>query len=473
MDAEGLSFADAKRELDEAAARDLPVRDLYARLEAAIGDRTLVDKTPSYALDPGTLARAEATFESPRYIHLLRHPGAMIASFTKARLEQVFFRHEHDLDPRRLAELIWLVSQENLRDFLAKVPPERQIRLRFEDLVSDPRHEMERLAAFLGIEFHPALLDPYDDTARRMTDGAHALSKMVGDVKFHEHRKVDPEAADAWRRDGWEATLGEPTWRMAEALGYERPKRPAFSPLVPLKTGVPGRPLFCVHPVGGNVLCYADLARRLDRPVYGLQSLGLGGGEPQESVEAMAAAYAAEVARVQPEGPLALAGWSIGGAIAWEMARQLTQDGREVSLLALIDSLAPGVLADDEEIPEDLDDEELSAAVAADLGGIAGPKIDLESGQARRLLAVYRANVAAVRCYRPAPLSTVGQVALLRAGERPGGRVPPPDLGWSALAPDLQIRELPGDHYSLLRAPEVDRLAAALEELLSEARAES
>src|SRR5262249_45874090 len=54
MDALGLSFEEARQELEESAAQDLPVRDLYARLQTAIGDRTLVDKTPSYALDPGT-----------------------------------------------------------------------------------------------------------------------------------------------------------------------------------------------------------------------------------------------------------------------------------------------------------------------------------------------------------------------------------------------------------------------------------
>jgi amino acid adenylation domain-containing protein/FkbM family methyltransferase len=476
MDAEGLPFEEAKRRLEAYEAEDLPVRDFYARLERAIsggGPRTLVDKTPSYALDPGTLERAEEEFAAPLYVHLLRHPRAMIASFEKAKLEQVFFRHPHDLDPRRLAELIWLVSQENIRDFLSRVPAERSFRLRFEDLVRDPRAEMERLSAFLGIGFVPALLDPYDDPARRMTDGAHALSKMVGDVKFHEHRRVDPEAAEAWRREAGEDFLGEPTWRMAESLGYPRPvsvSGPAFSPLVPLRSAGEGRPLFCVHPVGGNVLCYAELARRLERPVYGLQSLGLGEGEPQTSVEEMAATYAAAVAAAQPEGPLALAGWSIGGVIAWEMAQRLTREGREVEIVALIDTLAPGSIPGmpEPEEPEEMAEADLKAAVAADLGEIAGREVDLETGQARRLLRVYQANAASVRRYRPAPLTSgICRIALLRAGERPSGLEPDPSLGWAGLAPGLLVRELAGDHYSLLRPPAVDALAAALEELFS------
>jgi amino acid adenylation domain-containing protein/FkbM family methyltransferase len=494
MEAAGVPFEEAKRRMAGYEAEDLPVRELYARLERAVAPRTLVDKTPSYALDPGVLARAEEEFAAPLYIHLLRDPRAMIASFVKARLEQVFFRYPHDFDGRELAELIWLVSQENIRDFLSRVPADRAIELRFEDLVREPRREMERLASFLGIAFDPRLLDPYDDPARRMTDGAHALSKMVGDVKFHEHRRVDPEAAEAWRREAGEESLGEPAWRLAESLGYPRPERtagegrppgrPGFSPLVPLRPQGEGRPLFCVHPVGGNVLCYAELARRLERPVYGLQSLGLGEAEPQGSVEAMAATYRAAVVAAQPEGPLALAGWSIGGVIAWEMARQLRQEGREVEIVVLIDSLAPGWLGslpglstETPELPAELDEAGLLAAVASDLGGIAGSEVtveDIEGPQARRLLRVYQANVAAVRRYRPAldsgnfgDIGDSGRVALLRAGDRPGGRRTAPDLGWAGLAPGLLVRELAGDHYSLLRPPAVDGLAAALAELLA------
>ncbi len=276
-----------------------------------------------------------------------------------------------------------------------------------------------------------------------------------------------------------EDSLGEPTWRLAESLGDSLPATSSgFSPLVRLRSEGAGRPLFCVHPVGGNVLCYAELARRLDRPVYGLQSVGLGGGEPQESVEAMAATYAAAVTATQPEGPLALAGWSIGGVIAWELARQLARAGRQVETVLLLDTLAPGAHPGPahEEILEvpgtpEISEADLLAAIAADLGGIAGRKIDVEGPQTRRLLRVYRANVEAVKRYRPEPdpsgLPASGRVALLRAAERPEGRVVDPDLGWEALAPGLLVRELTGDHYSLLRAPQVESLAAAIEALLS------
>jgi amino acid adenylation domain-containing protein len=185
----------------------------------------LVDKSPSYALDLESLRRAEAGFESPKYIHLVRHPAAMVRSFEEARLDQVFFRWEHPFSVRSLAELIWIVSQENILRFLAEVPAERQHRVVFEDLVRDPRRVLEGICEFLGIEYDPEMERPYADAASRMTDGLHAESRMLGDVKFHQHGRIEPSAADRWRRLDSEDALGEPTRRLATALGY-RPGLP-------------------------------------------------------------------------------------------------------------------------------------------------------------------------------------------------------------------------------------------------------
>ncbi|HEU0078664.1 MAG TPA: amino acid adenylation domain-containing protein, partial [Longimicrobiaceae bacterium] len=98
------------------------------------------------------------------------------------------------------------------------------------------------------------------------------------------------------------------------------------SPLVPVRASGERAPLFFVHPVGGDVLCYAPLARHLDagQPFYALRSRGLDGGEPpRATVEAMAADYLDAMRAVQPRGPYRLGGWSMGGVVAWEMARRL------------------------------------------------------------------------------------------------------------------------------------------------------
>jgi len=129
--------------------------------------------------------------------------------------------------------------------------------------------------------------------------------------------------------------------RLAALLlaGSAPPTRMAVVELTAPVNGFQARPFFCVHPAGGNVLCYAELARALgpDQPFYGLQLPDLEVLGPTPTVEAMAAHYVAAIAAVSPVGPYALGGWSLGGAIAYEMACQLRAAGREVDLLALID----------------------------------------------------------------------------------------------------------------------------------------
>ncbi|HEY9420940.1 MAG TPA: condensation domain-containing protein, partial [Thermoanaerobaculia bacterium] len=209
-------------------------RGLYREMQEWIGDRLLVDKTPSYALDLSVLRRAEETFENARYIHLLRHPYGMIRSFEEAKLEQVFFRHPHSFARRELAELIWLVSQRNILEFLSGIPSERQKVVRFEDVLASPEAELRSVCEFLGIEYHPDMAEPYKEKSARMTDGIHQWSRMLGDVKFHQHSGVDRNAADRWRELAREDFLGEPAWDLAEQLGYPRERRQATAAAPPL-----------------------------------------------------------------------------------------------------------------------------------------------------------------------------------------------------------------------------------------------
>ena len=120
---------------------------------------------------------------------------------------------------------------------------------------------------------------------------------------------------------------------------------PSWSSLVAIQPYGSKPPFFCVHAHGGNVLNFNDLARRLglDQPFYGLQAQGLDGGESKHtSIEEMAADYIEEIRAVQPQGPYFLGGYCFGGKVAFEMAHQLRAQGKEVSLLAMIDAIAPG-----------------------------------------------------------------------------------------------------------------------------------
>jgi amino acid adenylation domain-containing protein len=127
------------------------------------------------------------------------------------------------------------------------------------------------------------------------------------------------------------------------ALLTDRVVIPSPGPLVLLRAAPAGRPLFLIHGGRGDVATYGLLARRLpDRPIYGLQSVGLQGESwPLMSIPAMARRYLSEIIAKDPVGPYLLAGTCLGGRIAFEMAQMLIQQGRPVGLLALLDTNCP------------------------------------------------------------------------------------------------------------------------------------
>jgi len=113
--------------------------------------------------------------------------------------------------------------------------------------------------------------------------------------------------------------------------------------LVPIKPQGSKMPLYIVHGAGLNVLLFNALAMNMDedQPVYGLQAKGLNGiDEPLDVMEEIAANYISEIIAQNPTGPYALAGYSLGGTIAYEMAHQLMAMGKEVKMLAVFDTYA-------------------------------------------------------------------------------------------------------------------------------------
>jgi thioesterase domain-containing protein len=254
------------------------------------------------------------------------------------------------------------------------------------------------------------------------------------------------------------------------------------SPLIALRDGGDAAPFFCVHPSGGSVFCYLELARRLgpERPFYGLEAAGLQGEAlPLQRVEDMAERYLGAVVDVQPSGPYRLGGWSIGGMVAFEMARRLESAGLQAALLAVLDSAAPApapaptldellgrfvrdlasqvgapspTLGDLTPLPTAAKVTEVGQRLreAALISSEVGPR------QLRARLAVFVANVRAAYAYAPGAYG--GQVTLFRADASPPG-----DMAWDAFARGgMTTHVLPGNHNNLLDAPNVDRLAAAL-----------
>ncbi|MEV5987104.1 non-ribosomal peptide synthetase [Streptomyces sp. NPDC052051] len=119
----------------------------------------------------------------------------------------------------------------------------------------------------------------------------------------------------------------------------------AYDPLVPLQVTGDGTPLFCVHPGLGEVLVFVNLAQYFtgERPFHALRARGFGKGETHfASFDEMVTTYVAAIRRTQPSGPYAVAGYSYGGAVAFEIAKRLEADGDEVKFVGIF-NLPPSI----------------------------------------------------------------------------------------------------------------------------------
>jgi amino acid adenylation domain-containing protein len=224
MEIYGWTVEQAKHHLAGYEQRKASPLELYRELQDRVAPRLLVDKTTTYALEPGILERAEASFEAPYYIHLLRHPCGMIRSFHNVRMDRYFFRRDEQpvFGPRRLAELVWDVCHQNTIAFLDSIPAPRKYVIRYEDLVREPAASLRKLCDHMAIPYHEGMTRPHHDRESKMVDGIYrdAASLQVGDPSFHKHSDLDASVADAWRDELTEDSLGDVTRELAAALGY-------------------------------------------------------------------------------------------------------------------------------------------------------------------------------------------------------------------------------------------------------------
>ena len=220
MDLAGLAPDAARAVIDASVTADDTTLAFFGRLQELAAPRIVLDKSPSYALDPGILERIEKEFDEPRYLHLVRHPVPMIRSFERHHLDQALYLHEHDLGATELGELVWTRSHQVITDFLDGVPAERHHRVSYEDLVTAPRETMVALCDALGLTFVEEMLHPYDALDAKMVNGVYPESRPMGDTRFLEHGRVRPELADGWREDSGLRRLGAPTRELMARLGY-------------------------------------------------------------------------------------------------------------------------------------------------------------------------------------------------------------------------------------------------------------
>ncbi|HKY04641.1 MAG TPA: thioesterase domain-containing protein, partial [Blastocatellia bacterium] len=287
------------------------------------------------------------------------------------------------------------------------------------------------------------------------------------------------------------------------AMGGSKPADARESQLVEIQPGGQQQPLFCVHPLGGGVSVFIDLARHLgpDQPFYAFQAADLETlskvGSAYTSIEEMASRYLTDLAKLQPAGPYHLAGLSFGGQVAFEMAHQLNARGETVAFLGLLDTYAPNPSA-----PAP-DEETLLVGFAQEIAAAAGKDISLAAADLRpgnqeanltrvlnllkseKLIAQntdistiraflngVRTRIETSRAYRPKVYA--GKVTLFRAAETSADLSAWVDLsdatyGWSRFSDrEVDVVEVPGTHATICVPPQVEilarRLAAALKE---------
>lgn len=256
--------------------------------------------------------------------------------------------------------------------------------------------------------------------------------------------------------------------------------------LAPLKATGDRRAVFMVHPPGGIVMCYRELAARVDphQPLIAIRSRGLHGHEPlPQSIEEAARDYVAAMRSLQPTGPYRLGGWSLGGLFALEMATQLLESGEAVEQLLLLDTAIPDgasqLVPSDElvsagsEYGLNLSLSELNALHpdeqlpllwehAKSLGVLreeTPPEVVTQVLQDLKSLFHHHMELATRYQVRSYP----GVITLVRPTEVPFEQHVAPDRGWRHVAQRVDVRYVSGHHHSMVQMPHVIELASAIE----------
>ena len=264
-------------------------------------------------------------------------------------------------------------------------------------------------------------------------------------------------------------------------------------------------PVYCVHPIFGDVTSFSPLARALGpaQRFYGIQV-------PKEkmhaafaaSVESLARHHVEAITTFQPEGPMILGGWSAGAVVALEMAQQLRALGREVALLVAFDgapcNTGAGIsrrnplyaLKLARNLPGWFRCQIRHDASAAALWRRIAGKIVLRSRlrapafrnaqtlDGRTIQKVVDRTGAlgddhgfvsafynALLAYVPRPYS--GAVLVYEAKVKPFDHLPQVEAVWTKLAARCTVVVVPGNHEDLFEAPAVDMLATRLREELA------
>ncbi|MWA16230.1 type I polyketide synthase [Streptomyces sp. BA2] len=354
------------------------------------------------------------------------------------------------------------------------------------------------------LEQHGALLLQWDVLESELS--ADEADRVFAEYVAHLRRLARGEAA-------WEE-LREPKTGAADPAAHARGAGGGadVDAALLLREGNSDRPLFLIHPSGGDVLCYGELAGLLTdgRPVVALTDPALTGGVGAQDIAGMADQYLAAIRSYQSGGPYLLGGWSMGGTLAHAMACELERRGERTDLLVMIDSNVPDRIRslggagpdEDRAIAAVRYLRSLEAFLDMDLGLgedearrlLAKPSPDARSAVAARLreaglvgpretadvrLETFERHLRALGDHQAGQLASSDTRLLLFRAAQPSpsnagvgmGVDDAPDLdclGWRPHVPGpVEEVSVDGHHYSLLTGPAAARIAALTDRALA------
>ncbi|MCO8122154.1 amino acid adenylation domain-containing protein [Stieleria sp. TO1_6] len=243
-------------------------------------------------------------------------------------------------------------------------------------------------------------------------------------------------------------------------------------------------PLFMIHPPGGIVLCYREIAQQLDSALslVAVRSRGLHGDEPLPgTIAEMASDYIAAIRTRAASGPYWIGGWSLGGVVAYEVARQLIADGDSVSGIILLDSALPqqsdtdatsagqeyGIDLTLAQLSELSDDQQLPFLYehATRLGVLVDDTPEeVVTKVIRDLQTLFSHHVSLCQAYRLAALDV--PTLLIRPSDVPGTSDPRPDRGWGNWVGDVTVGTASGHHHSMVQQPGAKQIANQIQQFV-------
>lgn len=253
------------------------------------------------------------------------------------------------------------------------------------------------------------------------------------------------------------------------------------------------RPFYCATPPGDELLVFHALAQAMGekRPFIGLQ-YGVNGEPPIMTVEEMAAYFVRQILEQGSREPYLLGGYCFGGLLAYEMAQQLTAQGKEVALVAMIDTAVPGAVVQKKHTLRDKVNNSVlilqEEGIVAEVQHIVNRTTDrfkldvwhpLWGKMQKRYVAQDRCLPEALRNYDFINLQAetqyqvkpyAGNVVLAQAeGQYPAYEYAP-HLGWDRFVTGaLADHVVPGEHRTMLEQPHVLELAAILKTAVDQA----